>query len=93
MLKVQSISRNASDSEMNACHMAFVSGWERGNNNQLVDKLHNAKVLTITERLSNGVIHLFVNRGKVHFDVNEKLARKLGISIRYALIKMSKTSR
>jgi serine/threonine protein kinase len=74
------------------CHVAFVSGKQRGNTNELVKKLNRAHVLTVTERLSAGIIHFYVHRGKVRFDVNAQQAKKAGLEIASALVKASKQS-
>lgn len=87
--KVKRLSVRAKRSELKTCTVAFISGWQVGAENLVVEKLHRLGVVTVTERLSNGVIHFYIRRGRVQFDINTDLARKLGIEISPALVKLA----
>ncbi len=86
---VRRLSVTAKRSQLKQCTVAFISGWQMGAENKIVEKLHRLGVLTVTERLSNGVIHFYIRRGRVQFDINTELARELGIEISPALVKLS----
>ena len=86
---VKKVSVRGSASTFASCDMAFVSG-RGGTSNKLVKKLHKAGVLTITERLSSGIISFFVRRGSIKFDINEKEAETIGVTIGPKLIQLSK---
>ena len=90
-ITIQHLTSRALASSMAKCQVAFISGWERENSNELVRKFHKKSVLTVTERLSAGIIHLYVVRGNVRFDINEKEAKIADISVSPALIKLAKS--
>lgn len=92
-IKVKRIPANAGRSTRKSCHLAFISGWQRGNDNTLVEKFHRSRVLTVTEKLSSGIVHFFVLRGNVRFDINERQANRLGVEIDPKLLKLARATR
>lgn len=71
------------------CNVAYINGEQHRNTNEVVEALQDAGVFTVTERLSAGMIHLFIHRGNVRFDVDNKVARGAGIQVANALIRLS----
>ncbi len=92
-IRVKRIPTNAARSTRKSCHLAFISGWQRGNDNTLVEKFHRSRVLTVTEKLSSGIVHFFVLRGNVRFDINEGQANRLGVEIDPKLLKLARATR
>ena len=91
-VSVKQLSSRALSSSISKCQVAFISGWEQSNTNELVRKFHKKGVLTVTEKLSAGIIHLYVVRGNVKFDINEKEAKVADLGVSPALIKLAKRS-
>ena len=91
-MQVRRFSAGSKSDEIKQCHLAFVNGEERGNTNDYVEWLHRSHVLTVTERLSSGIINFYLHRGKVRFDIDPKQANRAGVYIARRLIKISKQS-
>jgi serine/threonine protein kinase len=75
-----------------SCNIAYVNGQQRGNTNEIVESLEEQHVLTVTERLSSGIIHFYIHRGQVRFDVNSKEARSADIRVAHALMRLTEGS-
>ncbi len=88
-IEIKQFSAGTKSSDIKNCHVAFVSGREPGNDNKFVEHLHRSNVLTVTERLSSGIIHFFLHRGKVRFDVNEKQAKRAKVELAEHLLKIA----
>ena len=80
--------------DLNACHMVFVGSSEHKRFRQIAESLRERPVLTITETESSsqpkGIMNLFIEGGKVQFEVNIAEAEKARLRISSKLLKLAR---
>lgn len=80
--------------DFRACHMVFIGASEQKWFRQIVESLQARPVLTITEveddSQAKGIMNLFVERGKVQFEVNIADAEKARLRISSKLLRLAR---
>jgi hypothetical protein len=79
---------------LETCHVLFVSRSERDRLPQILAGLHNAPVLTVGEMPAfidqGGMINFILEGSKVRFDVNQEAAERAGLKISSRLLALAK---
>jgi hypothetical protein len=77
-----------------ACHLVYISSSEQKRFSQLIESLQSHPVLTITEAEENlqakGIMNLFVEGGKVQFEVDLTRAQKANLQISSKLLRLAR---
>ena len=80
--------------DLHTCHMVYVGSSEQKRFRQIVDSLQGYPILTITEveesSQAKGIMNLFVEGGKVQFEVNIALAEKAQLKISSKLLRLAR---
>jgi YfiR/HmsC-like len=79
---------------LETCHVLFISRSERDRLPQILASLHNAPVLTVGEMPAfidqGGMINFILEGSKVRFDVNQEAAERAGLKISSRLLALAK---
>jgi hypothetical protein len=79
--------------DLQGCQIIYVSLSEQKQFNQIAESLNNRSVLTVTEAdegvKSKGIVNLFVEDGKVRFEVDIADAEKAHLQISSKLLRMA----
>jgi hypothetical protein len=79
-----------------ACHMIYISASELKRAKQITENLQQHSVLTVTEAdagsPARGIMNLFVEGGKVQFEVDMAAAERAHLQISSKLLRMTKGS-
>ncbi len=82
--------------DFRTCHMVFVSSSEQKRFRQIADSLQGTAILTITEAEEGssvrGIMNLFVEGGKVQFEVDMSAAEKANLRISSKLLRLARGS-
>jgi hypothetical protein len=84
------VQRVAPDSPLKACHLLYISGLKTAQIAGVVEAVKGAPVLTISDvddfaRLG-GIAHVFVENGKMRFDLNLELAKRARLQLSSKLL-------
>jgi hypothetical protein len=75
------------------CHILFVSPSEKDRLRQIVEALHNASVLTVSETdqflTAGGMINFTIENNKIRFQINDEHAKKAGLKISSKLLSLA----
>jgi hypothetical protein len=86
-----------SAAEATHCHILFISPSEKDNLRKIVDNLHNASVLTVSETdgfiPAGGMINFLIVNSKIRFQINDKAARNARLRISSKLLSLAVPSR
>lgn len=76
------------------CHIVFVSSAERRRFPEVMEKLHNAQILTVGEHeqfvQQGGIIRFLLHQDTVRFEINPQPAEKAGLRISSKLLQIAK---
>lgn len=80
--------------ELDQCQIVFISSSEKARVPEILEKLKDARVLTVSEidgfAQQGGIINFISERNKVRFEINPDAARRLGLNISSELLKLAK---
>jgi len=80
--------------DLRVCHMVFVGSSEQKRFRQIAESIQEHPVLTITETedssQSKGIMNLFVEGGKVQFEINITDAEKVKLRISSKLLRLAR---
>lgn len=80
--------------DLDQCQIVFFSASERQRVPELLDKLKDSRILTVSEidgfAQRGGIINFISERNKVRFEINPDAARRLGLTISSELLKLAK---
>ncbi len=83
-----------SESELQGCHLIFVSKSEKRRLEEIFPKLNSRPVLTVGESdgfmRQGGVINFFLEDRKVRFEINPATAQQQGLRISSQLLSLAK---
>jgi hypothetical protein len=79
--------------EATHCHILFISPSEKDNLSKIVDGLHNASVLTVSELdqfiKAGGMINFTIEDSKIRFQISDDAAKKAGLKISSKLLSLA----
>jgi hypothetical protein len=79
------------------CHILFISPSEKDNLPKIVDSLHNASVLTVSETdeflKAGGMINFMIVDSKIRFQISDQAARKARLRISSKLLSLAVANR
>lgn len=82
-----------SAAEATNCHILFVSSSEKDNLAKIVESLHNAGVLTVSDTEGfievGGMINFVVQDTKIRFEISDEAAKKAGLQVSSKLLSLS----
>ena len=85
------ISRGA---RLRACHLVYVGIADRQRAASILDELHGAAVLTVSNGYEfvrlGGVVGLFVDEGRMRFAINPEAAQRAGLRLSSRLLQLAK---
>ena len=80
--------------DVNQCQIVFISPSEKERLPEILARLKDARVLTISEiegfAERGGIINFILERNKVRFEVNPDAARRTGLTVSSELLKLAK---
>ena len=80
--------------ELDQCQIVFINSSEKARVPELLEKLKDARVLTVSEvdgfAQQGGIINFISEHNKVRFEINPDAARRLGLNISSELLKLAK---
>jgi hypothetical protein len=80
--------------DFDQCQIVFISASEKQHLPELLEKLKDLRVLTVSEMDGfaehGGIINFISERNKVRFEINPDAARRLGLNISSELLKLAK---
>jgi hypothetical protein len=80
--------------DLDQCQIVFISSSEKQRLTELLDKLKDSRVLTVSEidgfAQQGGIINFFSEHNKVRFEINPDAAHRLGLNISSELLKLAK---
>lgn len=84
----------ADTKDLDQCQIVFINSSEKARVPELLDKLKDARVLTVSEidgfAQQGGIINFISEHNKVRFEINPDAARRLGLNISSELLKLAK---
>jgi hypothetical protein len=84
------VQRVAPDGPLKSCHLLYISGLKAGQIAGIVDAIKGAPVLTISDvddfARMGGIAHVFVENGKMRFDLNLELAKRARLQLSSKLL-------
>jgi hypothetical protein len=87
----------SSATEAIRCHILFISPSEKDNLKKIVDSLHNASVLTVSETDqfidAGGMINFLIQDDKIRFQISDAAAKKAGLQISSKLLSLAAHNR
>jgi hypothetical protein len=88
-----SVSRVQPDGPLRSCHLLYVAGVTPPQAAAIVAGVQGAPVLTISDldnfARSGGIAYVFVENGKMRFDLNLDLARRSGLQLSSKLLSLA----
>ena len=89
------VSRIAADASPRACHLLYVSGLAPAQVQQMAAASRGAPILTVIDvetasHRPGGVAHMFVENGKLRFNVDQGLAKRSRLQISSKLLALAK---
>ena len=86
----------ASSSEATNCHILFISPSEKDNLKKILEGLHNASVLTVSETdqfiKAGGMINFVIEDNKIRFQISDDAAKKARLRISSKLLSLAARS-
>jgi hypothetical protein len=83
----------ASTAEATNCHILFISPSEKENLKKIVDGLHNASILTVSETgqfiEAGGMIDFVIQDNKIRFQISDEAAKKARLKISSKLLSLA----
>lgn len=80
--------------DLDQCQIVFISSSEKARLPELLGKLKDSRVLTVSEidgfAQQGGIINFISEHNKVRFEINPDAARRLGLNISSELLKLAK---
>lgn len=80
--------------DLDQCQIVFINSSEKSRLPELLDKLKDLRILTVSEidgfAQQGGVINFISERNKVRFEINPDAAHRLGLNISSELLKLAK---
>jgi hypothetical protein len=80
--------------DLDQCQIVFINSSEKARLQELLGKLKDSRVLTVSEidgfAEQGGIINFFSEHNKVRFEINPDAARRLGLNISSELLKLAK---
>ncbi|HLX70991.1 MAG TPA: YfiR family protein [Verrucomicrobiae bacterium] len=80
--------------DFDQCQILFISSSEKARLPELLGKLKDSRVLTVSEidgfAEQGGIINFISEHNKVRFEINPDAARRLGLNISSELLKLAK---
>lgn len=80
--------------DLDQCQIVFINSSEKARLPELLDKLKDSRVLTVSEidgfAQQGGIINFISEHNKVRFEINPDAARRLGLNISSELLKLAK---
>jgi len=80
--------------DLDQCQIVFINASEKSHLPELLGKLKDARVLTVSEidgfAQQGGIINFISEHNKVRFEINPDAARQLGLNISSELLKLAK---
>lgn len=80
--------------DLDQCQIVFINSSEKARLPELLDKLRDSRVLTVSEidgfAQQGGIINFISEHNKVRFEINPDAARRLGLNISSELLKLAK---
>jgi hypothetical protein len=87
----------ASLTEETNCHILFISPSEKDNLKKILDGLHNASVLTVSETdqfiEAGGMVNFVIEDNKIRFQISDGAAKKAGLKISSKLLSLAARTR
>jgi|RhiMethySRZTD1v2_1073278.scaffolds.fasta_scaffold04556_12 uncharacterized protein DUF4154 len=87
---VIAVQRVAPDGPLKSCHLLYISGLKAAQIAGIVDAIKGAPVLTISDvddfARMGGIAHVFVENGKMRFDLNLELAKRARLQLSSKLL-------
>ncbi len=87
------VRRISSAAEARACHVLYISLSQGPQMHRVLDELAGSPVLTVGDSrefyLAGGMIYMFVDESKIHFDINLGMARRSGLTISSSLLRLA----
>ena len=87
------IKRSKNQSNLNPCHMIFISKSETTKLKQIIEELKNLPILTISDiqdfHKAGGHINFVIHQNKIRFIVNARAAKHADLEISSRLLKLS----
>jgi hypothetical protein len=78
------------DGQLRACHLLYVSGVSPAQVASVVEAVRGAPVLTVSDvddfALQGGIAQMFVDNGKMRFDLNLEVAKRAGLQLSSKLL-------
>lgn len=75
------------------CHILFVSASMKESLPAIIDNLHNASILTVSDTdqfiKSGGMINFIIEDNKIRFQINDAAAKKAGLKISSKLLSLA----
>src|SRR5215469_9211878 len=75
------------------CHILFVSGSMKDNLTNVIDNLHNASILTVSDTdqfiEAGGMVNFVIEDNKIRFQINDEAAKKAGLKISSKLLSLA----
>jgi hypothetical protein len=75
------------------CHILFISSSEKDNLRKILDSLHHASVLTVSETdefiKAGGMINFMIENSKIRFQINDAAAKHAGLRISSKLLSLA----
>jgi hypothetical protein len=85
-----SVLRVAPEGPLKSCHLLYISGLKTSQITTIVDAIKGAPVLTISDvedfARMGGIAHVFVDNGKMRFDLNLELAKRARLQLSSKLL-------
>jgi hypothetical protein len=80
--------------DLDQCQIVFINSSEKAHVPELLEKLKESRVLTVSEidgfAQDGGIINFISEHNKVRFEINPDAARRLGLNISSELLKLAK---
>jgi len=80
--------------DLDQCQIVFINSSEKAHVPELLGKLKESRVLTVSEidgfAQDGGIINFISEHNKVRFEINPDAARRLGLNISSELLKLAK---
>lgn len=80
--------------DLDQCQIVFINSSEKAHLPELLEKLKDSRVLTVSEidgfAEQGGIINFISEHNKVRFEINPDAARRLGLNISSELLKLAK---
>jgi hypothetical protein len=89
-----SINYTKTAKELSNCHMLFISSSEKNNVAQIIESLAGIHILTVGDTAGFAqkgvIINFYMERNKVHFEINIHAANRAGLKISSKLLNLAR---